>query len=84
MMFDAWVLAPGSELTGTVAVADEQEAPHPDDVVAGWSGFIVVVALAVATGLLIRSMHKRLRRIDFDEDPDQDEPDRGDDGPRPG
>jgi len=53
-------------------------------VVAGWSGFIVLVALAVATGLLIRSMHKRLRRIDFDEDPDQDEPDRGDDGPRPG
>ncbi len=84
MMPDAWVLAPGAEMTGTASVAEEQEAPDPDDVVAGWAGFIVIVALVVATGLLVRSMHKRLRRIDFDEGRDPDEPTEGNDGPRPG
>jgi len=79
----ASVLAPGHELTGTVSLAQE-DVPEPDDVVAGWSGFIVIIALVVATGFLVRSMSKQLRRIDFDEDPPRDEPGGGDGGPRPG
>ncbi|MDQ3628334.1 MAG: hypothetical protein M3419_05925 [Actinomycetota bacterium] len=77
------VLPPGPMTTGTVAIADEQEAPEPADVVAGWSGFIVIAALVVATGFLVRSMHKRLRRIDFDEGTGQDEPGDGDGAQRP-
>ena len=38
----------------------------------GVLGFVVVALLGVATWLLIRSMHKQLRKVDFeehDEDP---------------
>ena len=44
----------------------------------GLLGFIVVALLGVATWLLIRSMQKQLRKVDFDEgaqSPDQVEPD---------
>jgi hypothetical protein len=44
----------------------------------GLLGFVVVALLGVATWLLIRSMQKQLRKVDFDEDaqsPDQVEPD---------
>lgn len=61
-----------------------EEAPDPSDVSAGWAGLIVLVLLAVATVFLLRSMNKRLKGIDFDEDPGRDEPGRDDDGePRP-
>lgn len=77
-----WAPAPEPGVTGTVATAEVQDVPEPADVVAGWSGLIVIAALIVATGFLIRSMHKRLQRIDFDEGPDQ-EPGGPDDAPRP-
>jgi hypothetical protein len=44
----------------------------------GLLGFVVVALLGVATWLLIRSMQKHLRKVDFDEGaqgPDQVEPD---------
>nr|CAA9312872.1 MAG: hypothetical protein AVDCRST_MAG46-265 [uncultured Nocardioidaceae bacterium] len=68
-------------MTGLLLTAAE-EAPDPSDVSAGWAGLIVLVLLAVATVFLLRSMNKRLKGIDFDEDPDRGEPGRddGDDG----
>jgi hypothetical protein len=48
----------------------------------GLLGFVVVALLGVATWLLIRSMQKQLRKVDFDEaaeSPDQVEPDARDD-----
>jgi hypothetical protein len=44
----------------------------------GLLGFVVVALLGVATWLLIRSMQKHLRKVDFDEGadkPDEIEPD---------
>jgi hypothetical protein len=44
----------------------------------GLLGFVVVALLGVATWLLIRSMQRHLRKVDFDEGPDspsQVEPD---------
>lgn len=46
-------------LTG-LAVDDDQVTP-------GVVGFLIVVALGVATWFLIRSMLKQLKKIDFDE-----------------
>jgi hypothetical protein len=43
----------------------------------GLLGFVVVALLGVATWLLIRSMQKHLRKVDFDEgaqSPDEAEP----------
>ena len=39
----------------------------PEKVSPGWLGLAVVVVLGVATWLLIRSMNKQLKKIDFDE-----------------
>jgi hypothetical protein len=49
----------------------QDEAPEPNDVTAGWTGLIVLLLLAVATAFLLRSMNKRLKGIDFDEDKTQ-------------
>lgn len=77
----AWTPMTEHSVLATVTLADEQAPPEAEDVVAGWAGFIVLAALVIATGFLIRSMSKRLRRIDFDEGPDPDQPD-SDDDPR--
>jgi hypothetical protein len=54
--------------------------PRPDDnnVVAGWLGFAVMVALIVAVVLILRSFTKQLKKVDaakqsgvFDDDGDQ-------------
>lgn len=50
-----------------LAVADDKVTP-------GVLGFLVFAALAVATWLLLRSMGKQLRRIDFLEEPLPGEP----------
>ncbi len=51
-------------------------AVDPDQVRPGVLGLLVVLAMVVATALLLRSFTKQLRRIDFDEDePPADEPD---------
>lgn len=57
-------------MTGLLLLA-QNEAPEPNDVTAGWTGLVVLLLLAVATGFLLRSMSKRLKGIDFDEDETQ-------------
>jgi hypothetical protein len=54
------------------AVEDDQVNP-------GILGFLVVAVLAVATWLLIRSMQRRLKNVDFEE---RDEPPAGSDESR--
>ena len=44
-------------------------APDPDQVRPGVLGLVVVLALVVATALLLRSFVKQLRKVDFEEDP---------------
>ena len=46
------------------------KAPDPADVKPGWLGFAVFVALAVAVVLLWLSMRRQLKKIDFEEEPD--------------
>jgi hypothetical protein len=47
----------------------------------GLIGFVVVALLGVATYLLIRSMNRQLRKVDFEErDRDRSEPDGPDGG----
>jgi hypothetical protein len=54
----------------------------PERVTPGLLGFLVVFALAIATWLLLRSMNRRLGRVDFEESPENDDAeDRRDDGP---
>ena len=54
-----------------------QLAVDKNEVNPGVLGFVVVALLAVATWLLIRSMHRQLRKVDFEErdgnPPDPDE-----------
>jgi hypothetical protein len=71
-------------MTSTLLSAVAEEGPDPSTVSAGWAGLIVLVLLAVATVFLLRSMNKRLKGIDFDEERGRDEPgrdDRDDDQP---
>ncbi len=67
------------ELWVTLAAAAD-EAPAPEDYNAGWLGFAVIVALAVAVGLLGVSLTRHLRKA-------RDNADHGafgpDDQPRP-
>ncbi|NUR08110.1 MAG: hypothetical protein HOQ22_05380 [Nocardioidaceae bacterium] len=60
-------------------VLAEQKGPNPEDVKPGWLGFAVVLALAVAVLLLWLSFRKQLRKIDFEEEPD--DPASGDEHP---
>jgi hypothetical protein len=46
------------------------KAPDPADVKPGWLGFAVFIALAVAVVLLWLSMRRQLKKIDFEEEPD--------------
>jgi hypothetical protein len=45
--------------------------PNPDDVTAGWIGFVLFIGLAVAVVFLWLSFRKQLKKIDFEEEPDQ-------------
>ena len=47
------------------------EGPDPEDVKAGWLGFGVFLLLAVAVGFLGFSLRKHLRKVDFEEEPDE-------------
>ena len=44
-------------------------AVDPDQVQPGVLGLLVVLALVIATALLLRSFTKHLGRVDFDEEP---------------
>ena len=48
-------------VAGMVSAVDKSEV-NP-----GVLGFVVVALLGVATWLLIRSMHRQLRKVDFEE-----------------
>jgi hypothetical protein len=61
-----------------VAPLVTQEGPAPEDVKAGWLGLVVWLALAGAVVFLAFSLRKHLKRVDFDEGPD-DGPDTGSD-----
>jgi hypothetical protein len=56
-------------------LADTPETPDPSNVSAGWTGLVVLLLLAVATVFLVRSMNKRLKGIDFDENQPGRDPD---------
>jgi hypothetical protein len=57
----------------SVAVLVLVEAPpEPEDVKAGWLGFGVFLALAVAVAFLGFSLRKHLRKVDFEEEPDNE------------
>lgn len=61
-------------LVGWFAVAPlAAKAPNPADVKPGWLGFVMFLALAAATVLLWLSFRKQLKRINFDEEPDDRE-----------
>ncbi len=50
------------------------EGPDPEDVKAGWLGFGVFLALAVAVGFLGFSLRKHLRKVDFEEEQTPERP----------
>jgi hypothetical protein len=51
-----------------VSVAGALLAADDSSVSPGVLGFLVVAALGVATWLLLRSMRRQMKKIDFDED----------------
>jgi hypothetical protein len=64
----------GAVLSGAVVLATQ--GPDPNDVKAGWVGFAVFLALAIAVVLLWLSFRKQLKKINFVEEPDEPAPDR--------
>ena len=59
-----------------VRVADAP--PEPEDVKAGWLGFVVFLVLAAAVVFLAFSLRKHLGKVDFEEAADRDAPVRED------
>lgn len=55
-------------MTGAVLAGPVVRAIQDQNVSPGVLGFLVVAALGVATWLLIRSMTRQIRKIDFAED----------------
>ncbi|CAN5612166.1 hypothetical protein BH24ACT13_BH24ACT13_15500 [soil metagenome] len=66
-MTGSWLAAPAPAFVG--ALEAEKVAP-------GWLGLVVVVLLAIATALLLRSMITHLRRVplSFDDEGSADPP----------
>ena len=56
-------------MTGFVVLAAASD-PRPDDnnVVAGWVGAVVLVALVIAVVLILRSFTKQLKKVDAAEE----------------
>jgi hypothetical protein len=57
-------------LTFTAIVLATQ-GPNPKDVKAGWTAFAIFIGLCVAVTLLWLSFRKQLKKIDFEEEPDE-------------
>jgi hypothetical protein len=53
------------------AVVLATQGPNPKDVVAGWTAFAIFIGLCVAVLLLWLSFRKQLKKIDFEEEPDE-------------
>jgi hypothetical protein len=66
----------------SLAVLATDQTPAPEDVKAGWLGFAVWIGLALAVVLLAFSLVKHLKRVNFEEEPDQ--PSDGPESPRDG
>ena len=49
-----------------VLTSAADQVPEPEDVKAGWLGFGVFLALAVAVAVLGFSLRKHLRKVDFE------------------
>ena len=66
-----------------IATQDVLQTVDPADVTAGGIGFVVIASLAVGTAILLRSMNKQLKKVDFEEEPETDRPetDRAEDKP---
>ena len=58
-----------------------EKGPDPSKVKPGWLGFSVFLVLAIAVVLLWLSFRKQLKKIDFEEEPDESRP-RDDGTPR--
>jgi hypothetical protein len=63
-----------TSITAFVTAASVAKELNDDTVTPGLLGLGVVAALGVATWLLIRSMNRQLRKIDFDEGDPADRP----------
>jgi hypothetical protein len=75
-------------MTGIVVLAAASD-PRPDDnnVVAGWVGFAVLIALIIAVVLILRSFTRQLKKVDAARDAgvyDEADPDSGGSGGPPG
>ena len=53
-----------------IATQDVLQTVDPADVTAGGIGFVVIASLAVGTAILLRSMNKQLKKVDFEEEPE--------------
>jgi cytochrome c biogenesis protein CcdA len=63
----------GPVLSAAVVLASQ--SPDPDNVSAGWVGFAVFLGLAIAVFLLWLSFRKQLKKVNFEEEPDEPAPD---------
>jgi hypothetical protein len=73
-------------MTGIVVLAAASD-PRPDDnnVVAGWVGFAIVIALILAVVVILRSFTKQLKKVDAARDAGvYDADDQSSDGPDEG
>ena len=64
------VAASAALATAGLRVAQTTPRELNDDIVRpGWIGFIVFIALAVASYFLFRSMNRQLKKVTFEEEP---------------
>ncbi|UYM06393.1 hypothetical protein [Solicola gregarius] len=49
------------------------DSPTADEVKPGWVALVIVLLMAVALAILMRSMVKQFRKVDFEEEPDERE-----------
>jgi len=59
------------------------QAADADKVAPGTVGFLIIAALGAATWMLMRSMNKQLKKIDFPPPDSADEPDNEEEPRRP-
>lgn len=57
-------------IDATVATQGVLQAVDPANVTAGGIGALVLGSLAVGTALLLRSLNKQLKKVDFEEEPE--------------
>lgn len=58
------------ELLATLQT-DNLLAPDPEDVKPGWLAFGIVILMGIALYFILRSFIKQLKRVDFEEKPDE-------------